>query len=223
MKRIFALLLLLLFLPTSCDELDDIERAIRNEEREARRAGVRLEDIVKTNHSEQRAINISEHITEDEFAQIVNFVLSHGSMDLHGTRFGFLPSLNLSPWQIWLIPEWDFFRELQGSLREEHNAISEDIELDAPDYTACLFTAFSKDLPIPIHESWKNGDRFSNIAIVNNIDILDIRRYDIVRERDSSGNLTGDYTLSIRADMGITDEQILAQFLRYLNVIRNLY
>ena len=157
-------------------------------------------------------LDISGHITEDEFTLIADFILTYGQMGLYGSLHGALPFYRFESLGIdaWLIPEWDFF--VQGFLRIEEP------QHDPPgDYGGNL-------LIWPIPDSAKNSDNFYSIDI-NSWDCDFWIRYDIRREVDSHGNRTGNLVLVDPLDLGIeevTDEQILAQLMHILNEVRDV-
>ena len=185
MRRIsVALLLTVVFLLSACettqtiDEVDtnllfnSISRPSNVGEDIRRLTVINEEDVNWSGSRESRTIEINDYIAADEFDKIVEFILTSGEMDVHGTFFGSLPSHYFGSIQIFLIPAG--------------------LELRIGQFN----------------------------------DPLRINIYTIFRDADVLGNATdtiNNFSLLVSwADTGITDEQILMQFISYLNAVRKM-
>ena len=206
MRRIsVALLLTMVFLLSACETaqiISEVDTALflnsinrPNNAGEGRRqlAVINEEDVNRSGSRESRIIEINDHVVADEFDKIVELILASGEMDVNGTFFGSLPSHYFGSIQVFLIPARSI---LQG-------------------------------------ESWLeglfNGENYAiglELRIGQFNDPLRISSYTIYRDADTLGNATdtiNNFTLLVSwADTGITNEQILMQFISYLNAVRKM-
>ena len=154
---------------------------------------INKEDIKWSGIYEAREIDITEYITLDEFNRIIELVLTDGELFINGTLFGELPSHTFGAIRIYLIP--DLYWRHEGGNRE--NYFKE-----------------NKVNRLELRAGWSINDP------------LDIISYDILHNCNILENSTDTqdfFKLSVGyVDTGITDEQILMQFISYLNEVKNM-
>jgi len=199
------LLLTMVFLLSACESaqtISEVDTGVlfnsinrpRNIEESIRHLTmINEEDVNWSGSRESRTIEINDYIAANDFDKISELILASGEMDVHGTFLGSLPSHYFGIIQVFLIPAHNIWQK----------------------------------------ESWfedlYNGENYTiglELRIGQFNDPLRIGSYTIYRDADALGNATdtiNNFSLRVSwADTGITDEQILMQFISYLNAVRQM-